>query len=231
MVLFNHKLGLFRLTIIVSYKQNGGVIMYENLSLVQPVILAGGESSRMGYNKAFARFIDSTLIETIYTMLNFTFELPPIIVTNDKAPFEKLSTLKDAVILEDEYGHSTLGAVRTAFAHSDAENLFVVGCDMPFISLEVASRMMDYQGKCLAVVPILNGSDICMHAIYNRSLVPIMDKKLAAGESLLHSFYQEIPLLQLPLEEGEKEASIFIDISTPADLRYAESKFQEWGSA
>lgn len=204
--------------------------MFDNLNQVQPVILAGGESTRMGYNKAFAKFMDSTLIETIYTMLQFTFELAPIIVTTDRAPFDKLATLKDAVILEDEYGHSTLGAVRTAFSHTDADNLFVVGCDMPFISLEVVSRMLEYQGKSLAVVPLLNGNDICMHAIYSRKLVPIMDKKLAAGETLLHSFYQEVPLLQLPLEEGEKEASIFIDVNTPEDLRYAEDKFKEIGA-
>lgn len=45
--------------------------MYENLATLQPVILAGHNSSRMGYNKVFAKFGDQTLIETIYTMLAF----------------------------------------------------------------------------------------------------------------------------------------------------------------
>ena len=90
--------------------------MYENLATLQPVILAGHNSSRMGYNKVFAKFGDQTLIETIYTMLAFSFEKDPIIVTDNKTLFDKFEPLKDATVVEDKYpGHHTLGGVATAF--------------------------------------------------------------------------------------------------------------------
>lgn len=80
--------------------------------------------------------------------------------------------------MEDKYpGHHTLGGVATAFEATDAENLFVIGVDMPFLSLVVLDRMVEAQGVAQVVVPILNGKDICLHAIYNRKLLPIMKEK------------------------------------------------------
>ena len=202
--------------------------MYENVAALQPVILAGHNSSRMGYNKVFAKFGDQTLIETIYTMLAFSFEKDPIIVTDNKTLFDKFEPLHDATVVEDKYpGHNTLGAVATAFEATDAENLFVIGVDMPFLSLVVLDRMVQSQGVAQVVVPMLNGKDICLHAIYNRQLLPIMKEKIAAGEKLLHSFYKEVPLLQLPLKENTLEADIFIDINTPEDLEYAQEYFHK----
>lgn len=205
--------------------------MYDNLAKLQPVILAGGNSSRMGYNKIFAKFGDSTLIETIYTLLQFTFVLPPIIVTSDKRLFQSFTPLKDAIILEDEYpGRYTLGAVLTALHYTEADNIFVIGCDMPFISLEVIERMAANQGEAEAVVPMKDGDDICMHAIYSRKLIPIIEKKVAAGEKLLHSFYREVPLLHLPIQDTEEETQIFIDVNTPDDLRFAQEIYEKHSS-
>lgn len=53
------------------------------LDELQPVILAGGDDSHRGFDRALARFGDSTLIESVYTILNFTFTKEPMIVTDD----------------------------------------------------------------------------------------------------------------------------------------------------
>lgn len=200
---------------------------YPNLENVRPIILASGAGSATKYSASFDRFMNSTLIETIYTLLKFSFQKDPIIICADREKFENLEGLKDAIIISDQFGHSTLGAVRTAFANTLADNLFVIGSHNPFISIETASRMMAAKGDALAVVPVLNGNDICMHAIYDRRLIPIMDKKLAEGETLLHSFYNEIHLVQLPIAEDDKSRYIFTDLYTPEDLRYGEEKFKE----
>lgn len=202
--------------------------MYESLARLQPVLLAGSNSSRMGYNKIFAKFGGDTLIETIYTMLQFSFEREPIVVTDNAQLLKNFEPLKDATIVEDKYpGHNTLGAVATAMESSDAENFFVIGVDMPFLSLVVLERMVAAQGIASVVVPMLNGEDICLHAIYNRSLLPVMKEKIANGEKLLHSFYKEVSLLQIPLQPDSFEADIFIDINTPEDLAYAQEHFKE----
>jgi molybdopterin-guanine dinucleotide biosynthesis protein A len=68
--------------------------MFEQMDTLQPVILAGGDDSRMGYNKALASFEGTTLIETIYTLLDFIFDKSPMVVTNDKAIFKDIDCLK-----------------------------------------------------------------------------------------------------------------------------------------
>ena len=63
---------------------------YPNLELVRPVILAGGEGSKTNYSASFDRFMDSTLIETIYTLMKFSFQKDPLIICKDKEKFEEL---------------------------------------------------------------------------------------------------------------------------------------------
>lgn len=146
--------------------------------------------------------------------------------------FDRFEPLKDAHVVEDKYpGHNTLGAVATAFESCDADNLFVIGVDMPFLSLVVLERMVANQGIAQVVVPMLDGEDICLHAVYNRQLLPLMKEKIAAGEIKLHSLFGEVPLLQLPLKENTLEADIFIDINTPEDLAYAQERFKEVAGA
>lgn len=61
--------------------------MLRKIDTVQPVTPCSmAKVLKRGLDKAFTRFMDSTIIETIYTMVNFTFTLPPVIVTMIKKP-------------------------------------------------------------------------------------------------------------------------------------------------
>lgn len=201
--------------------------MFEQMETLQPVILAGGDDSRMGYNKALASFEGTTLIETIYTLLDFVFDKSPMVVTNDKAIFKDIDCLKDALIVEDVYkGAQTLGAVATAFQYTDAENIFVIGVNMPFVSVPMIEKMSFHIQAADAVVPVQDGTDICLHAVYNRRLMPLMRKKIAKGNHLLHSFFPQIDLVQIPVRKDKQEDAIFFDVHTPMDLKMAEEQYE-----
>ena len=201
--------------------------MFEQMDTLQPVILAGGDDSRMGYNKALASFEGTTLIETIYTLLDFIFDKSPMVVTNDKAIFKDIDCLKDALLVEDVYrGAKTLGAVATAFQYTDAENIFVIGVNMPFISVPMIEKMSFHIQAADAVVPVQDGTDICLHAVYNRRLMPLMRKKIAEGNNLLHSFFPQIDLVQIPVRKDKQEDAIFFDVHTPIDLKMAEEQYE-----
>ena len=181
----------------------------------------------MGYNKALASFEGTTLIETIYTLLDFIFDKSPMVVTNDKAIFKDIDCLKDALLVEDVYrGAKTLGAVATAFQYTDAENIFVIGVNMPFISVPMIEKMSFHIQAADAVVPVQDGTDICLHAVYNRRLMPLMRKKIAEGNNLLHSFFPQIDLVQIPVRKDKQEDAIFFDVHTPIDLKMAEEQYE-----
>lgn len=197
--------------------------MYEYLEKLQPVILAAGDGSQMGT----ATFDDRTLIENIYTLLSFSFEKDPIIVTDDRHSLDGLDALDGATIIEDVYpGHKVLGALATAFEYTDAENIFAIGVNMPFISLPLINKMGFHIQMADAVVPIQDGKDICLHAVYNRSVLPVMHQKIADGEVLLHSFFPEIDLVQLPVRKDLHEDVIFFDINSQSELKAVEEQYE-----
>lgn len=200
--------------------------MNEFLDELQPVILAGGDDSHRGFDRALARFGDSTLIESVYTILSFTFPKEPLIITDDHKKFDGIESLKDALIVEDAYTDGfTLGAVATAFQYCDAPYVFAIGVNMPFVSVDMINRMAYHIRMADAVVPVDGGTDICLHAVYNRRLVELMRNKLHAGEKTLHSFFPEIDLVQIPVRKDKAEDAIFFGVHTYDDLKQAEEDF------
>ena len=205
--------------------------MNEFLDELQPVILAGGDDSHRGFERALARFGDSTLIESVYTILNFTFTKEPMIVTDDHKKFDGIESLKDALIVEDAYTNAfTLGAVATAFQYCDAPYVFAIGVNMPFISVDMINRMAYHIRMADAVVPVDDGTDICLHAVYNRRLVELMRTKLRSGENTLHSFFPEIDLVQIPVRKDKSEDAIFFGVHTHDDLKQAEEAYESMKS-
>lgn len=203
--------------------------MYEYLDKLQPVILAGGEDSGVGYNgKALVEFEGGTLLETIHTILNFTFDKSPIVVTDDKKQLSALPAAKDMFIVEEAYkGAQTLGAVATAFQYTDAENIFVIGVNMPFISIPMINKMVYHIQMADVVVPVQDGTDICLHAVYNRRVLPLMREKIDEGEHLLHSFFPQIDLVQVAVRKDKEEDAIFFNVHSTDDLKAAEEKYEE----
>lgn len=199
--------------------------MNEFLDELQPVILAGGDDSHRGFDRALARFGDSTLIESVYTILNFTFTKEPMIVTDDHKKFDGIESLKDALIVEDAYTNAfTLGAVATAFQYCDAPYVFAIGVNMPFISVDMINRMAYH------IRMVDDGTDICLHAVYNRRLVELMRTKLRSGENTLHSFFPEIDLVQIPVRKDKSEDAIFFGVHTHDDLKQAEEAYESMKS-
>ncbi len=117
------------------------------------VVLAGGQSRRMGQDKALLTLADKTFIETIYDELRGYFS-EIVISANNPEPYFHLG-LK---ILRDEYeGLGPLAGIHSGLSYAQKrgkKHIFVVSCDMPMISGRLAYRMVelleeDYQ----AVVP------------------------------------------------------------------------------
>ena len=51
-------------------------------------------------------------------------------------------------------------------------------------------------------------------------------KKIAEGNHLLHSFFPQIDLVQIPVRKDKQEDAIFFDVHTPMDLKMAEEQYE-----
>jgi len=130
------------------------------------VIQAGGESQRMGENKALLPFLGTPLVQRVVERVRpLADEL--IITTNQPDDFRFLHL----PLVSDTYpGRGALVGLYTALKAASQPVVAVVACDMPFVS----RGLLAYQVECLNIEQkdlvsprTVQGYDP-VHAVYRR---------------------------------------------------------------
>ncbi len=188
------------------------------------ILLAGGLSSRMGSDKAGLVFNAQTLLERLIlvvqplvsqliVMLSARQTLPPISsalidwidIGRDSRPAQgPLQGIADAMPLVD----------------SQIDNLFVLSCDLPFLTTEWLKRLRqflvpDVDGVCAEVKGKVNP----LLAIYQRRLLNQSASYLAAGESSCLVLIDQHRIVRLP--PPAESPLVCNDINTPAAYEMA----------
>src|SRR5438132_56454 len=116
-------------------------------------ILAGGQSRRMGANKALLRVRPGgpTLIEIVVGRLRKGgFEAPLLVVANGESDYAFLGL---PVATDDVPGAGPLGGILTALSHSAYPRVLVVACDMPLLNPEVVRYMAQLPDSSDVLMP------------------------------------------------------------------------------
>jgi molybdenum cofactor guanylyltransferase len=103
------------------------------------VILCGGKSTRMGFDKCMIKVKNKYLIEIIGEKLEQIFE-NIFLATND---LEKIKGLKYQGVVDIIPDLGPVGAIYTALKASKSKYIFVTACDMPVIDLDYIKHMME----------------------------------------------------------------------------------------
>ena len=102
-------------------------------------ILIGGGSSRLGTDKAFVEFGGRTFAARSADLVKRSLLLNRVTyVARDENQFKTdlLSALRDPVISDVKPGFGAWSGIETALAHARSEWLFILACDLPFVSTE-----------------------------------------------------------------------------------------------
>ena len=145
-----------------------------DISQLDAIVLAGGDSRRMGSTKATLPFGNTSLVGAAVQALRPVFR-QVLVVTQDKASLSGL----DVAILED--GRTLRGplvGLARGLAHSSAPWCFVAACDMPFLRAEVIRGMAAHLGDCDVVAPECEARLQTRHAFYSSSCLPIAKELL-----------------------------------------------------
>jgi molybdopterin-guanine dinucleotide biosynthesis protein A len=143
------------------------------MEMLTGLILAGGPSRRMeGENKAFLLLDNQRMIERqIEEMKNGCSEL--IIVTNDPDPYLKIVDRSIRIITDYFPGKGPLSGMHAGLTLAKNRNVWVVGCDMPFLSAIAAKMLLQEKDEGIeAVIPSINGTIYPFHGVYDKSCVP-----------------------------------------------------------
>ncbi len=187
-------------------------------------ILAGGESRRMGRNKALLRPVPGgmSLIEMVVARLSEAGLDVPILISNDPGEY---SFLNLQIIPDDIPGTGALGGVLTVLRHSPYDRVLVVACDMPFLNPALLRYMCEMPGKYDVLVPAWNDKDGVqrvepLHAIYAQSAVPLIEQRISSGKlrmsDLLHSLNTEY-LSEREIRSRDPGLLSFQNINTPGE--------------
>jgi molybdopterin-guanine dinucleotide biosynthesis protein A len=184
---------------------------------VSGIVLAGGQSSRLGTDKSFINVNGQSLIEHIVAKLTRLSD-DVIIVTNSPDEYDHL----EARLVGDIYpGKGALGGIYSGLRAAANAYSLVVACDMPFLDLNLLRYMIILAREHDVVIPRIGGLPEPLHAIYSKNCLEPIDRLLARGGLKIIDFFSEVRVRYV--EKGEVDIFdpqhlSFFNVNTPNDL-------------
>lgn len=180
------------------------------------VVLAGGQSSRMGKDKALIERDGRTLISNAVELLRSQAE--ELLIIGDPVKYARIGPL---VIADDTAGQGPLGGVVTALRYAWNDRLIVLACDMP----NVTGALVEHLKSALAttddaVVPQCDGRLEPLSAVYHRRCRNVFADRLRAGELKMSDAIERVHARYVQVCPGEDgwPAGLFRNINSPGDL-------------
>ena len=191
--------------------------------MLSAVIQAGGESRRMGKDKALLPFLNQTLIErVIQRVLPLADEV--LVTTNHPQDYQFLGLPLISDILP---GRGALGGLYTALCAASQPLVAVLACDMPFLNASLIAYQRDLMlnPQFDVSIPRTDEGMEPFHAIYRRRtcLEPVKNA-LDNDQWRVDAWYNQVQLRILPTEEIQRydpQLLSFLNINTPEDLQAA----------
>ena len=153
------------------------------------IILAGGDSSRLGYPKPLLELEGVPLIEIMVRRLSLLFEQITV-VTDRQELFAGLPVKLTGDLLAGDV-KSPLRGIHAGLSLSDLPFQFVAACDMPFINLELVRYMSSFaRSRCRC--PRIGSYYQPLHAFYSRSCIDPIREQYELGECKVTAFYDKI---------------------------------------
>jgi molybdopterin-guanine dinucleotide biosynthesis protein A len=193
------------------------------------VIQAGGQSSRMGQDKALMPFLGRPLIARQVERLR-PLGAGVVVVTNRPDDYAFLNL---PLIPDDAPGQGLLVGLRSALSALCAPLLAVVACDMPFLQpalLQVQRDLLLREDMDVVVPRSPHGLEP-LHMVYRRAAcLPAINAAIQAGERRPISWLPHVRTREMTVEEVaaiDPGFRSFINVNTPEEFRQAELMAQE----
>jgi molybdopterin-guanine dinucleotide biosynthesis protein A len=189
------------------------------------IILAGGESRRMGREKSLLDFKGRPLVEHIVEICSGLFE-QTVIVTNKPDQYRAYGAELVSDVLDIR---GPLTGIYSGLLRSRSEYSFVAACDMPFLNPGLIAYMGAIATGSDVVVPRYQGYLEPLHAVYHRRLLPTIESLLRKGDRRIRSMFDQIDVRYLTEDEIDRFDPLrrsFKNLNTPEE--YKEAVCLDW---
>jgi len=185
------------------------------------IILAGGNSSRFGWNKALKIINGKNLVQRVVNRL-ISLSKEIIIVT---ARCESLSCSPYSPMIKTvadiHPGKGPLCGIYSGLVISSCSRAIVVGCDMPFLNIDLLNYMTQLSPAFDIVVPRIGERIEPLCAIYSKNCLVPIHKVLERNELRISELFSVVRTRYVEEDEIDKfdpEHLSFFNINTQADL-------------
>lgn len=195
-------------------------------------ILAGGQSRRMGQDKALLEFGGRPLVEQVAeraaAVAAEIFLVAPL-----RPEYERFAWR----IVPDRFPQAgSLGGVYTALVEARHQFCLVLACDMPFVNPALLAYMAEQPRDYDVLVPALaadrsdqGGKETLetLHAIYSKHCLPAIERQLRDGIFKIIGFFSEVKVRRVPedtVRRFDPQLLSFFNANTPDEFDWARRK-------
>ena len=188
------------------------------------VILAGGKSTRMGFDKQFLQLNEDYLIKKNVKKLSRHFD--EIIIISNNPDIYNISFEENVSIFEDDIKNcGPLGGIYTALNKTNADMIYVVACDMPQINepyIEFMKSELKENNMCQGIVTRFGDWIEPFNGFYSKTLCGDIKKYLLTGKRSIFGFIKPKRFRYIKEEVARNfspDWEMFSNLNTTDDLQ------------
>lgn len=187
------------------------------------IILAGGNSQRMGSDKANLLLGGQTLLQRAIATMQQIF---PHVIVSVRQPRPEINLQQ---ICDETPNAGPLAGLVSAMSHVTTPWAFAVACDMPFIKPAVVELLAKHRFQCQAVVPVVHNYPQPLAAFYASSCLDTIRTHFSSGEkNSLRAILEQLQVRyvdETELMQADPALRSFFDLDTPQDVKIAKKRY------
>ena len=185
------------------------------------IILAGGKSSRMGFDKQFLKIKERRVMDIVISKLKKEFN--EIIVVTNKP--EYYIGFGNKIVSDIIKGMGPLSGLHVGLKNSSSEYAYFIACDMPNISIEyiryMKKKMQEKEQEPQACVTKFGNWIEAFNSFYSKDLYHGIEKHLQENKRSVNSFLQKSDTLYIEEDDARRFSpkwEMFINLNTRDEL-------------
>ena len=183
------------------------------------LILTGGESRRMRQDKAALILGEHSLLQHVIYSVQPLFKDTIVSVRTPRANCDLLQ------VSDNPLHQGPLAGLAAGLTHANTAWIFVIACDMPFITPQLITTLAGFREGVEAVVPVVDGFVQPMAAFYSVHCLDALQEILnGSGKHSLRALLAKLQVRyvnEVEMRSSDPGLRSFLDLDTPQDVASA----------
>lgn len=168
------------------------------------IVLCGGESSRMGSDKAFLQYHNTEQYRHIANF--FSDKNIPVIISCNEQQAKKIEKEYTTLIDDELYkNNGPISGLLTAFKNNPDESFILVGCDYPLVNQDHIKKLVSLSQHGYDAICYVRKSNLTINepliTFYNNSFKEKLFTSFNSGNTSLKKVLDEVNTFKIIVED------------------------------